>query len=218
MEILDFFLQNWSETLRLARQHVFIVTIAVVIAIFTGVPIGIWITFHRNAARIVLYFASIMMTIPSIALFGVMIPILSVFGHGIGNVPAVIALVLYSQLPIVRNTYAAIKSVDPSIIDAGLGMGMTRSQVLFRVQMPMAMSVIFAGVRVAVVMSIGIGAISAYIGAGGLGHFIFMGITQSYGAMIIAGSIAVSVMAIVADYAFKLIENRMVSKGLRIGQ
>ncbi|MCE5242774.1 MAG: ABC transporter permease, partial [Desulfobacteraceae bacterium] len=179
MEILDFFMQNWSETLRLARQHVFIVTIAVVIAIFTGVPLGIWITFHRNAARIVLYFASIMMTIPSIALFGVMIPILSVFGHGIGNVPAVIALVLYSQLPIVRNTYAAIKSVDPSIIDAGVGMGMTRSQVLFSVQMPMAMSVIFAGVRVAVVMSIGIGAISAYIGAGGLGHFIFMGITQS---------------------------------------
>ena len=218
MELLNFFVQNWDETLRLAQQHVFIVTIAVVIAIFTGVPIGVWITFHRNAARVILYAASIMMTIPSIALFGVMIPILSVFGHGIGKVPAVIALVLYSQLPIIRNTYAAIKSVDPSIIDAGLGMGMTQSQVLLKVQLPMAMSVIFAGVRVAVVMSIGIGAIAAYIGAGGLGHYIFMGITQSYAAMIIAGSIAVSVMAIVADYAFKLIENRMVSKGLRIGQ
>ena len=217
MTTLQFFVQNWDETLRLAQQHVYIVTIAVLIAIFTGVPLGIWITFHRTAARIVLYFASIMMTIPSIALFGIMIPILSIVGHGIGDVPAVIALVLYSQLPIIRNTYAAIKSVDPSIIDAGLGMGMTRAQVLLKVQVPMAMSVIFAGVRVAVVMSIGIGAIAAYIGAGGLGHYIFMGIGQSYGAMINAGSIAVAVMAIVADYVFRLIENRMVSKGLRIG-
>jgi len=217
MTTLQFFVQNWDETLRLAQQHVYIVTIAVLIAICTGVPLGIWITFHRTAARIVLYFASIMMTIPSIALFGIMIPILSIVGHGIGDVPAVIALVLYSQLPIIRNTYAAIKSVDPSIIDAGLGMGMTRAQVLLKVQVPMAMSVIFAGVRVAVVMSIGIGAIAAYIGAGGLGHYIFMGIGQSYGAMINAGSIAVAVMAIVADYVFRLIENRMVSKGLRIG-
>jgi osmoprotectant transport system permease protein len=217
METLQFFIQNWDEILRLAQQHVFIVTIAVLIAIFTGVPLGIWITFHRTAARIILYLASIMMTVPSIALFGIMIPILSIVGHGIGKVPAIIALVLYSQLPIIRNTYAAIKSVDPSIIDAGLGMGMTRAQVLLKVQVPMAMSVIFAGVRVAVVMSIGIGAIAAYIGAGGLGHYIFMGIGQSYGAMINAGSIAVAVMAIVADYVFRLIENRMVSKGLRIG-
>ena len=146
-----------------------IVAIAVVIAILTGVPLGIWITFHRTAARVILYFASIMMTVPSIALFGIMIPILSIIGHGIGKVPAIIALVLYSQLPIIRNTYAALKSVDHSIIDAGLGMGMTRAQVLLKVQIPMALSVIFAGVRVAVVMSIGIGAISAYIGAGGLG-------------------------------------------------
>ena len=216
METLQFFIRNWDETLRLAQQHITIVTIAVLIAIFTGVPLGIWITFHRTAARIVLYFASIMMTIPSIALFGIMIPILSIIGHGIGAVPAIIALVLYSQLPIIRNTYAAIKNVDPAIIDAGLGMGMTRAQVLLKVQAPMAMSVIFAGVRVAVVMSIGIGAIAAYIGAGGLGHYIFMGIGQSYGAMINAGSIAVAVMAIIADYAFRLIENRMVSKGLRI--
>ena len=216
METLQFFIRNWDETLRLAQQHITIVTIAVLIAIFTGVPLGIWITFHRTAARVVLYFASIMMTIPSIALFGIMIPILSIIGHGIGAVPAIIALVLYSQLPIIRNTYAAIKNVDPAIIDAGLGMGMTRAQVLLKVQAPMAMSVIFAGVRVAVVMSIGIGAIAAYIGAGGLGHYIFMGIGQSYGAMINAGSIAVAVMAIIADYAFRLIENRMVSKGLRI--
>lgn len=214
-DTLNFFIQNWDEVVRLAQQHVYIVAIAVIIAIFTGVPLGVWITFHPTAARVVLYLAGIMMTVPSIALFGIMIPVLSLVGHGIGNVPAIIALVLYSQLPIIRNTYAAIKNVDPGIIDAGLGMGMTRAQVLLKVQVPMAMSVIFAGVRVAVVMSIGIGAISAYIGAGGLGHLIFMGIGQSYGAMINAGSIAVSIMAIVADYVFRLIENRMVSKGLK---
>lgn len=215
METWEFFMNQGGQTLQLAWEHAYVVAIAVLIAIFTGVPIGIWITFNRKAADIVLYIAGIIMTIPSIALFGIMIPILSVFNYGIGKVPAVVALVLYSQLPIIRNTYAAIKSVDPAIIDAGLGMGMTRAQVLFKVQLPMALSVIFAGVRVAVVMSIGIGAIAAYIGAGGLGHYIFMGINQTYDAMIMAGAICVSVMAIITDYIFGVLENRLVSKGLR---
>lgn len=213
-----FFINNWQQTLQLTEQHAYFVGVAVLIAIFTGVPIGIWISYNRRAADVVLSLAGVMMTIPSIALFGIMIPILSIFGYGIGTVPAVIALVLYSQLPIIRNTYAAIRSVDPNIIDAGTGMGMTLKQVLFKVQIPMALSVIFAGVRVAVVMSIGIGAIAAFIGAGGLGRFIFMGISQSYNAMINAGAIAVSIMAIVADLIFGLIENFMVSKGLRIEQ
>ena len=217
MEVYQFLVQNWAETLKLAWQHAWVVAVAVTIAIATGVPIGIWITFNRKAADIVLYLAGIMMTIPSIALFGIMIPILSMIGYGVGVVPAIVALVLYSQLPIIRNTYAAIKNVDPNIIDAGLGMGMTRMQVLFKVQVPMALSVIFAGVRVAVVMSIGIGAIAAYIGAGGLGHYIFMGISQTYDTMIQAGALTVAIMAIVVDYVFGLIENRLVSKGLREG-
>jgi osmoprotectant transport system permease protein len=215
METFQFLANNWQEVLVLTWQHAWVVAIAVVIAIFTGVPIGIWITFNRKAADTVLYLAGIIMTIPSIALFGIMIPLLSLFGYGIGTVPAVVALVLYSQLPIIRNTYAAIKSVDPNIVDAGTGMGMTRTQILMKVEIPMALSIIFAGVRVAVVMSIGIGAIAAYIGAGGLGHYIFMGINQSYDAMINSGALAVAIMAIFADYLFGLIENRLVSKGLR---
>jgi len=215
METWDFLLKNWHEMLVLAGQHAYFVSVSLIIAIVTGVPIGIWITFHRKAADIVLYLAGIMMTIPSIALFGIMIPVLSVFGKGIGFVPAVVALVLYSQLPIIRNTYAAVRSVDPSIIDAGTGMGMTRSQVLFNVQLPMALGIIMAGVRVAVVMCIGIGAIAAYIGAGGLGHYIFMGISQSYGAMTNAGALGVAAMAILADFVFGRIENMLVSKGLR---
>ena len=215
MEIWQFLSQNWHQTLNLAGQHAWVVSVSVIIAMATGVPIGIWITFNDKAADMVLYIAGIIMTIPSIALFGIMIPILSIIGHGIGTVPAIVALVLYSQLPIIRNTYAAIKSVDKNIIDAGIGMGMTRWQVLTKVQFPLALSVIFAGVRVAVVMSIGIGAIAAYIGAGGLGHFIFMGINQTYDAMIKSGAIAVAVMAVAVDFLLGRIENRLVSKGLR---
>lgn len=215
MEIWQFIVQNQQELIRLFGQHAYIVGIAILIAIFTGVPIGIWINYNQKAADIVLYIAGIIMTVPSIALFGIMIPILSVFGYGIGSVPAIVALVLYAQLPIIRNTYAALKNVDNNIIDAGVGMGMTRGQVLIKVQLPMALSVIFAGVRVAVVMSIGIGAIAAYIGAGGLGHYIFMGINQTYDTMIKVGAICVAIMAITVDYIFGLIENRLVSKGLR---
>ncbi len=216
MDIWQFISQNWHELFFLFGQHAYIVGIAIVIAIVTGVPIGIWISFNKKAAEIVLYIAGIIMTVPSIALFGIMIPVLSVFGHGIGSVPAIVALVLYAQLPILRNTYAAIKNVNPNIIDAGVGMGMTRMQVLFKVQLPMALSVIFAGIRVAVVMSIGIGAIAAYIGAGGLGHYIFMGINQTYDAMIKVGAVSVAILAMLVDYIFGLIEKRLVSKGLRV--
>jgi osmoprotectant transport system permease protein len=201
--------------MHLAWQHTVFVGIALAIAIATGVPLGVYLTFNRRLADTVLYLAGIMMTVPSVALFGLMIPFLSVFGYGIGTVPAVIALVLYSQLPILRSTYAAIRSVDPAIIDAGLGIGMTRAQVLFKIQIPMSLGVIFAGVRVAVVMSIGIGAIAAYIGAGGLGQFIFNGITQTYDAMVNAGAVAVSAMAILADFLFGRLERTLVSKGLR---
>ncbi|NQT69180.1 MAG: ABC transporter permease, partial [Desulfobacteraceae bacterium] len=160
--------------------HIQVVSIALVIAISTGVPIGIYITRNPTAANIVLYVASITITIPSIAMFGFMMPILSsidrywdaVNGIGIGKVPAVIALALYSQLPIIRNTYIAIKNVDPATIEAGRGMGMTRFQLLKQLQLPLAAPIIMAGVRTAVVMSIAIAAIAAYIGAGGLGLFV----------------------------------------------
>jgi osmoprotectant transport system permease protein len=150
-----------------------------------------------------------------VALFGLMIPILATWNMGIGKVPAVIALVLYSQLPIIRNTYAAIKNIDPAIVDAGRGMGMTGFQIMRKVQLPLAVGVISAGVRVAVVMSIGIAAIAAYIGAGGLGKYIFAGITRTYDEMLFAGAIAVSVMAILADLLFGRLEKALMSKGLR---
>ncbi|ROQ92152.1 ABC transporter permease [Desulfosoma caldarium] len=215
MPTIQFMIDNASELWQLFVEHAYVVGIALLIAIATGVPLGIAITFNRKAAEYVLYIAGIIMTIPSVALFGLMIPILAVWNLGIGKVPAIIALVLYSQLPIVRNTYAAIKNIDPSIVDAARGMGMTRAQIMWKVQLPLALGVISAGVRVAVVMSIGIAAIAAYIGAGGLGTYIFQGISTTYDEMLFAGAIAVSLMAIVADLVFGRLENALMPKGLR---
>lgn len=215
METLMFMWEHRIDLWLFFVEHAYIVAVALGIAIGTGVPVGIAITFNKRAAETVLYIAGIIMTIPSVALFGLMIPLLAVIDMGIGKVPAIIALVLYSQLPIIRNTYAAIKNIDPAMVDAGKGMGMKGYQIMIRVQLPLALGVIFAGVRVAVVMSIGIAAIAAYIGAGGLGTYIFRGISTSYDQMLFAGAIAVSVMAILADLVFGWLERMLMSKGLR---
>src|SRR5690606_13529366 len=147
---------------------------------------------------------SIMITVPSIALFGLMIPLLAPIGHGIGYVPAVVAVVLYSQLPIIRNTYTAIANVDPALREAATGMGMTTWQRLRQVEIPLAVPVIMAGVRTAVVMNIGVTTIAAYIGAGGLGTFIARGISQNDPRQLIAGALAVSALAIIADLVLAL--------------
>ncbi|MFH1292941.1 MAG: ABC transporter permease [Pseudomonadota bacterium] len=204
--------------------HVKIVSIALVIAIFTGVPLGVYITRHKTAADIVLYLASIMITIPSIALFGFMMPILSsidrtldvVSGIGIGAVPAVIALALYSQLPIIRNTYIAIRNVDPATIEAGRGMGMTNFQLLKQLQLPLSAPVIMAGVRTAVVMSIAIAAIAAYIGAGGLGLFVSQGLQMATNDSVIAGAISMGLLAILADIFLGRVEDWITPTGLKI--
>lgn len=168
MDVFGFIAGNWGSILQMALEHITIVVAAVGMAILTGVPIGIAITQNRRIADAILYVASIIVTILSIALFGLMIPVLSTFGQGIGWLPAVIAILLYSQLPIVRNTYTAITNVDPALREAARGMGMTPTQRLMRVEIPIAVPVIMAGVRTAVVMNIGVAAIAAYIGAGGL--------------------------------------------------
>lgn len=195
-------------------QHVLLVGVAVAVAIVTGVPIGISITQNRNAANAVLYAASITMTIPSLALFGVLIPILSPFGYGIGYVPAVIALILYSELPIIRNTYTAITNVDPALREAARGMGMTTMQRLREVELPIAVPVIMSGVRNAVALTIGIGAIATYIGAGGLGTFIAQGISQTDIRQLLTGALAVSLLAIVADAALLALQRQVTSPGL----
>ena len=215
METLKFILDNLPAIGQRTIEHISIVGVAVTLAVITGVPIGIAITQNKRAADIVLYIAAMIMTIPSIALFGVMIPVLSLIGQGIGYLPAVIAVLLYSQLPIIRNTYTAISNVDPALREAARGMGMSSLERLRHVEIPLAVPVIMAGVRIAVVINIGITAIATYIGAGGLGAFISRGISQTDTRQLITGALAVSLLAIAADYLLLWAQHRLTPKGIR---
>lgn len=215
MDVIHFALTNMPQIMARTWEHVSLVGVAVLVAILTGVPIGIAITQNKAVADRVLYGAAIIMTIPSIAFFGVLIPILSPLGHGIGYLPAVIALIFYSQLPIIRNTYTAIMNIDPALREAARGMGMTPLQRLREVELPIALPVILNGVRNAVVLTIAIGAIATYIGAGGLGTFISRGISQTDPRQLITGAVAVSVLAIVADLLLLLLQHRLTSPGMR---
>jgi osmoprotectant transport system permease protein len=215
VETINFIVANLPVIGQRTLEHVSIVSVSVAIAILTGVPIGILITQSQIAADRVLYVASVIMTIPSIALFGLLIPILSVIGQGIGYLPAVIALILYSQLPIIRNTYTAVMNVDPALREAARGMGMTTIQRLREVELPIALPVIVNGVRNAVVLNIAIAAIATYIGAGGLGTFISRGISQTDIRQLLTGALAVSLLAITADYTLLALQRALTSPGLR---
>ena len=215
VDTLAFMIDNLASIIRLTVEHIEIVGVGVGFAILTGVPLGIAITANERAARVVLYLAAILMTIPSVALFGLMIPVLSLIGQGIGFLPTVIALFLYSQLPIVRNTYTAITNIDPALREAARGIGMTTRQRLWKVEIPIALPIIMAGVRMAVVINVGIAAVAAYIGAGGLGKLISRGISQSDPRQLIAGAILVSVLAIAADYGLGWVQRLLTPKGLR---
>ncbi len=216
METLSYAFSNLDQIAMLTVEHISIVAVAVGLAIMTGVPIGIAITQNQRIAENVLYVAAMVMTIPSIALFGIMIPILSVIGQGIGYLPAVIAVLLYSQLPIIRNTYTAINNVDPALREAAKGMGMTPVQRLRAVEIPIAVPVIMAGVRTAVVLNIGVTAIAVYIGAGGLGELISRGISQTDPRKLVTGAVAVSILAITADYALLWLQKKLTPRGLQL--
>jgi osmoprotectant transport system permease protein len=218
MNVLYFIKENADRCLYLTLEHIWIVFLSLFIAILIGVPVGIAITRNESAAGKVISAANICMTTPSIALFGILLPILALIGHGLGKVPAVIALVLYSQLPIIRNTYTAIHNVPGELVDAGRGLGMSQWQRLKEVEIPLAIPVIVAGLRTAAVMNIGIAAIAAYIGAGGLGVFIQQGIARVYGEMIIAGALLVSLLAIVVDGGMALVERLVTPKGIKVAR
>lgn len=216
MDLIVFLQENLAQTLFLTWEHVWLVGLSLLIAMATGIPIGIFITRNKEMAQKVIAGANVIMTVPSIALFGLMLPLLALVGHGLGKVPAVIALVLYSLLPIIRNTYIAIKNVDPALVDAGRGMGMSKWQLLYEVEIPLAVPVILAGLKTAAVMNIGIAAIAAYVGAGGLGVFIQQGIARSHESMILAGALAVSLLAVFVDLAMGLLERWVTPRGLKL--
>jgi osmoprotectant transport system permease protein len=210
LSILAYFIKNANLILKLTLEHITITVIAVSISTLVGVAIGILITRYRRAATPVIGIAGILYTIPSLALFGMLIPFI-----GIGIKPALIALILYSQLAMIRNTYVGIVHIDSAIREAGKGMGMSGWQFLRMVELPMALPVIMAGIRTAAVMNIGTATIAAYIGAGGLGWLIFRGIASVHTEQIIAGALPVTLLAIGVDYLFILLERVLTPAGLR---
>ncbi|MBW2672545.1 MAG: ABC transporter permease [Deltaproteobacteria bacterium] len=216
MSTLRFIVDNFDEVMYLSWEHVWIVGVALLIATPIGVVLGMVITKYEQFACRVLNGANVLMTIPSIALFGLMLPVLAIVNMGLGKVPAVIALVLYSQLPIIRNTYTAIKNVPPSLVDAGRGMGMGKWKLLRELEIPLATPVIIAGLRTAAVMNIGIAAIATYIGAGGLGVYIQQGIARVYPEMILSGAILVSLLAIVVDGGMAMLERLATPEGIKV--
>lgn len=216
MGVWHFIEKNFHQVLFLTWEHIFMVGLALIIATALWVPLGILITKKENLAKRVINSSNVIMTTPSIALFGIMMPILAIIGQGLGKVPAIVALVLYAQLPIIRNTYVAIKNVPPSLRDAGKGMGMNKWELLKEVEIPIAVPVIIAGLRTAAVMMIGIAAIAAYIGAGGLGVFIQQGIDRVYPEMILSGALLVSVFAILVDGLMAGVEHLLTPKGIQL--
>ncbi|CAH1059675.1 ABC transporter permease [Paenibacillus pseudetheri] len=191
--------------------HMQLVLLSMLFAIIVGIALGIMITRVKPLKGITLGAAGILQTIPSLAMLGFMIPL-----FGIGMKTAVVALFLYSLLPIIRNTYTGITDVDPSIVEAARGMGMKSWQILFRVQLPLALSVIMAGIRTAAVINVGTATLAAFIGAGGLGEFIFLGIQRNIEALTLLGAIPAAILALVLDYLLGLLERLTTPKGLKV--
>lgn len=204
MTFWNFLRQNWPELLTLVRQHLWLVSISTAISVGIGIPTGILLTRKQSLRGPVLGIANVMQTIPSLALFGFLIPL--PFIGGIGARTAIVALVLYSLLPIIRNTVTGILGVDANVREAAVAMGMTGRQILWQVELPLAMSVIITGVRVALVIAIGVTTIAAAVGAGGLGVYIFRGLRQYDNHLLLAGAVPAALMALGADFSLGLLE------------
>ncbi len=205
-----FLLDNQEKLFEQLLEHIGLTFLSLLLAIALAVPVGIWVARQQKFAGAALGVAGILQTIPSIALLGALIPIL-----GIGIKPAIFALFLYALLPILRNTYTGITEVDAAVKEAAVGMGMTPRQVLMKVELPLALPVIFAGIRTATVINVGVATLAAYIGAGGLGEFIFGGIALNNSNMILAGAIPAALLAIVFDQGLAFLQNLRVQRLLR---
>ncbi|MGH4036969.1 MAG: ABC transporter permease [Sphaerochaeta sp.] len=202
--VFKMYIERWDFFLELLMQHIGITLIAVSIITVIGLSTGILMTTNERLASIVLMVTNFLYTIPSIALFGLLVTI-----TGIGNKSAITALVIYGLLPMIRNTYVGIKEVDPEIIESAIGMGTTKKQLLFRIQLPLALPIILTGFRTMVIMTIALGGIASFIGAGGLGVAIYRGISSFNPEMIIAGSLLVASLAIIVDLLLQKVENSL---------
>jgi osmoprotectant transport system permease protein len=207
MNVWQFIAQNRTEVLELTLQHLWLVAASIFFAVLIGIPLGILITRHPILNKPILGSANIIQTIPSLALFGFLLPAPWIGARA--DRLAILALTLYALLPLIRNTYTGITGVDRAVVEAGRGMGMTDRQLLFQVELPLALSVIIAGIRVAAVISVGLATIAAAIGAGGLGEYIFRGLAMVNNQVILAGAIPAALLAIGADVSLGALEKRL---------
>jgi osmoprotectant transport system permease protein len=205
--VAEFFVKHWDEILQATLEHIWLVGVAMALAIAIGVPLGILITRRPWLSKPILGTANVAETIPSLALFGFLLPVpwLGVRADRL----AIVALTLYALLPIIRNTVTGISGVDPAIREAARAMGMTGRQILFHVELPLSVSTVLAGVRVATVLTIGVATIAAAVGAGGLGEFIFRGLAMVNDQLILAGAIPAAALALTADFLLSLLERRL---------
>ena len=207
MSLVHFIVQNYAQVLELTLEHLWMVGVSTLLAALIGIPLGILIAHWPILNKPVLASANIIQTIPSLALFGFLLPV-PWLGNRVERL-AILALTLYALLPLIRNTYTGIRGVDPAVVEAGRGMGMTGRQLLLQVELPLAFSVILSGVRVAVVISVGLATIAAAIGAGGLGELIFRGLAMVNNQLILAGAVPAAFLALLADFTLGWLERRL---------
>lgn len=203
-DVWTYISNNQDYLLNLMVQHAHLVLFAILMGIIIGVTLGFLASYYKPVAAVVLPFAQIMMTVPSIALIGILLPIV-----GLGFYNGLVALTLYSLLPIIRNTYTGLNEINPSILEAAKGMGLSEKRIFWKIKLPLVLPVVFAGIRTAIVMIVGIGAIASYVGAGGLGDLIFRGIARMRPVMILTGAIFISMIAISLDIIMGWVERKL---------
>jgi osmoprotectant transport system permease protein len=208
MSLPGFFVSHKREMLTLAGEHLWLVGVSMMLAVAIGVPLGIFLSRRPAWKGLILGANNIMQTIPSLALFGLLLPVPWIGGRA--DRLAILALTLYALLPVVRNTYTGIAGVDPPVREAAIAMGLTPRQLLWQVELPLASNVIVAGIRTATVITVGVATIAAAIGAGGLGEFIFRGLAMVDNSVILAGAIPAAFMALSADLVLGLIQRSLV--------
>lgn len=216
--MIEYLSRHWDTVLTQLGRHLTIIGIALPIAAVIGVPIGIAISRNKRAAQVVITIAGILMTVPSLALFGLMVIALAPLRAGIGIPPAVVAIVIYALLPMIRNTLVAIRAVDPGVINAARGMGMTNGQILARVRLPLAVPIIMAGLRNAAVLGVSVTTIAYLVGAQGLGYFIFAGLSRTRLDMVVIGALSVGILGIAMNYLLLLVEDLITPKGIKIAR
>lgn len=216
MSFFEFLQVNQSRILLEFFRHLKIVAISVPISILISAPLGFYISSRPKLAKIVINMASILMTIPSLALFGIMVIVLAPLKLGLGTTPAVLAICLYSILPITRNTYTALNQVSAGIIESATGLGMSNFQILRQIKIPLSVPVIMAGIRNAAVLGISVATFASVVGAGGLGYFIFSGISRSNLKMVTIGATVVSLLGIAVNYLLLKAEDYLTPEGLKI--